>query len=159
MTPLSRFSPSFKVEIRAPLSSVQSGWNLAHGSILGRWSRIWTMNTLWARKGTFFTKNQRFCFSTLLKKLLPWQHLRLLSTENYFKWYSNYTKNQKVPSALCKPFWDSKAKTFSLNRLKEIDEYTFHTMFPYELNEMFVKKATHFPWRERTLRPCSQVPG
>ena len=88
---IKEFSVSFQVKIWAQLSFVQFGWNLAQGSILRRWFRIWTkksdMNTFWARKGNlFYWTELKISPKCSLTKALPWQHPRLLSTETFVKW-------------------------------------------------------------------------
>ena len=71
-----QFLVLFQIKIRAPLSFLQSSWNLAHGSILRCWFRIWNKKsvTLWA---LFYEKLEILPKCSLTKALL--------STENYFK--------------------------------------------------------------------------
>ena len=84
------FLVSLQVKTRVPLSFVQWSWNLAQESILRCWFRIRAkksdINTFWRRKRPFFYEKLTFLPKRSLIKVLPWQHPRLLLTENYFKW-------------------------------------------------------------------------
>ena len=77
------------VKIRVPLSFVQLSWNLAHGSILRRWFPIRAKKSYQIRfewEKCHFDEKLKFLPKRSLTKVLPWQHPRLLLTENYFKW-------------------------------------------------------------------------
>ena len=74
LTSSSSFRYRSRSEIELPLSFVQYGWNLAQGSILTRWLRMWTKkadrDTFWARKRQIFLqKAANFAQALLHKKV------------------------------------------------------------------------------------------
>ena len=106
----------FRVKIRAPLSCVQSGWNLAQESILRCWFWIWDKKsdtiTFWGRTMPFFTKNWKFRTSA------PWQKRCHGNTPDYCRLKTilndalyKFTKSQKFHQPTANVFQHSKAKT------------------------------------------------